>query len=189
MPTPQSIVRFLFIAWVISWIVAAKWSAQAEKRAARQRHLAPYFFLVTGFVILFGIRRDFLPSGLRWRVEPAVGWGMVALALFGLAFTWWARIHLGRLWSSGVTIKADHRIVDTGPYGLVRHPIYTGLLCAIAAAAVIDGTALGLLGAVLVTFGLYLKARLEERFLREQLGAREYDAYARRVPMLLPFPI
>ena len=46
----------------------------------------------------------------------------------GLAFCWWARLHLGAMWSGTVTRKDDHHIVDTGPYGLVRHPIYTGLI-------------------------------------------------------------
>ena len=68
------------------------------------------------------------------RRSPAMGLrrnGRLALfivVLLGLGFTWWARIHLGRLWSSSVTRKAVHRVVDTGPYGIVRHPIYTGII-------------------------------------------------------------
>jgi protein-S-isoprenylcysteine O-methyltransferase Ste14 len=46
---------------------------------------------------------------------------------------------------------------------------------------------LGLAGAAIITLGIWMKARLEERWLREQLGADEYDAYRRRVPMLVPF--
>ena len=45
------------------------------------------------------------------------------------------RIHLGRLWSGTITLKQDHRIIDSGPYGLVRHPIYTGLILSILATA------------------------------------------------------
>ena len=53
------------------------------------------------------------------------------LATFaGILFAWWVRIHLGRLWSGAITRKEGHRVVDSGPYGLVRHPIYTGLLAA-----------------------------------------------------------
>ena len=107
--------------------------------------------------------------------------------MVGLVFTWWARIHLGRLWSSSVTKKADHRIVDTGPYAIVRHPIYTGVLVAIYATAAMKGAPLSLVGAIVMTWGFATKARLEERFLREQLGAQAYDSYRRRVPMLLPF--
>jgi protein-S-isoprenylcysteine O-methyltransferase Ste14 len=49
------------------------------------------------------------------------------------------------------------------------------------------GTVYGVAGAALLTLGIWLKARLEERFLREELGAAAYDDYSRRVPMLVPF--
>ena len=113
---------------------------------------------------------------------------MAAFVLAGLLFTWWARIHLGRLWSSSVTRKADHHVVDTGPYRIVRHPIYTGIILASLATAAMRGTALAWLGACVMTTGWVIKARLEEEFLREQLGAETYAKYARRVPMLVPLP-
>ena len=93
------------------------------------------------------------------------GYALAGLTLAGILFTWWGRIHLGRLWSSAITRKEDHRVVDSGPYALVRHPIYTGLIAAILATAAAEGTATALAGAALVTFGLWLKARTEERFL------------------------
>ena len=89
-------------------------------------------------------------------------------------------------WSGSVTAKADHRIVDTGPYALVRHPIYTGLLLSAFATAALYGTALAVLGALLILLGFWIKARLEERFLRAELGPEAYDAYASRVGMLVP---
>jgi len=78
-------------------------------------------------------------------------------------------------------------VVDRGPYGIVRHPIYTGILLSVFATAAVKGTVLGLAGAAIITLGIWMKARLEERWLREQLGADAYDSYRRRVPMLLPF--
>jgi protein-S-isoprenylcysteine O-methyltransferase Ste14 len=112
---------------------------------------------------------------------------MLAVVLIGLLVTAWARVHLGRLWSGNVARKADHRVVDTGPYGIVRHPIYTGIMVATIAMAVMRGTAAAWLGFAILTLGWYIKARLEEAFLREQLGAADYDRYASRVPMLIPF--
>jgi len=69
----------------------------------------------------------------------------------------------------------------------VRHPIYTGLIAAILATGVGVGTITAMLGAVLISLGLWQKARMEERFLSVELGADAYGAYRRRVPMLVPF--
>jgi protein-S-isoprenylcysteine O-methyltransferase Ste14 len=139
-------------------------------------------------ILLFGgYNHRFAAEGILWRLTPAAAWIAVVVAVAGLAFTWWARIHLGRLWSSNVARKADHHVVDSGPYGVVRHPIYTGITLATIATAVMRGTVAGWAGVAIMTAGWYIKARLEEGFLREQLGAEAYDAYARRVPMLVPF--
>lgn len=78
-------------------------------------------------------------------------------------------------------------MVDTGPYRLVRHPIYTGILTALLAMTLLKGTAAAILGLALATLGLLLRARLEEQFLRAELGPDAYDAYSRKTPMLLPF--
>src|SRR3974390_1719240 len=62
-----------------------------------------------------------------WRLGAGLGWLLAAAAVLGLLFAWWARLHLGRLWSSSVTKKAEHRVVDTGlirdraPSDLYRH--------------------------------------------------------------------
>jgi len=138
--------------------------------------------------MLFGLFQDRDSSEtILWDTGPVFGWAMVALAIAGFLFMWWARIVLGRLWSSGVAVKEEHRVIDSGPYGLVRHPIYTGIIVAGFATAALRGTALSFLGAAVMTMSWYIKAKMEEGFLREQLGAAAYDAYARRVPMLMPF--
>ncbi len=85
-------------------------------------------------------------------------------------------------------MKADHRVVDTGPFAIVRHPIYTGFILAALSMAIARGTSLSFLGLALIVLGFWLKARLEERFLRAELGPDAYDAYAGRVPMLVPWP-
>jgi protein-S-isoprenylcysteine O-methyltransferase Ste14 len=111
---------------------------------------------------------------------------LALLTIPGFLFTWWARLHLGRLWSGAVTRKQNHHVVDTGPYALVRHPIYTGLIEACLLSAIAAGTVISLAGFAVITFGFWLKASLEERFLMQQLGAEAYGAYRQRVPMLLP---
>jgi protein-S-isoprenylcysteine O-methyltransferase Ste14 len=122
-----------------------------------------------------------------WHLGDALNWILVALTGGGLLFTWWARIHLGRLWSDLIVKKAGHHVVDTGPYRLMRHPIYSGLILAAFATAIEKGNSFALLGAAIITLAFYTKARREERFLRAELGEGAYDAYASKTPMLMPF--
>ena len=121
-----------------------------------------------------------------WHVGDGGAYVLAALTFAGIFFAWWARLHLGRLWSGSVTRKESHRIVDTGPYAIVRHPIYTGLIGATFATAAAEAAATALVGWALIAFGLWLKARAEERFLAAELGP-DYASYRRRVPMLVPF--
>jgi protein-S-isoprenylcysteine O-methyltransferase Ste14 len=121
-----------------------------------------------------------------WSVTPALGWAMVGLTAAGIAFAWWARIALGKLWSGGVERMADHRVVESGPYRWVRHPIYTGLIAGAVALAVIQAKPWAMAGAVLFSLGFILKARVEERFLEREIGG--YEDYRRRVSMILPLP-
>jgi protein-S-isoprenylcysteine O-methyltransferase Ste14 len=69
----------------------------------------------------------------------------------------------------------------------VRHPIYSGIIFAAFATAIEKGTSFALLGAAILTFAFFAKARREERFLRRELGEDTYDAYARKTAMLMPF--
>ncbi|MEO8811420.1 MAG: isoprenylcysteine carboxylmethyltransferase family protein, partial [Caulobacteraceae bacterium] len=154
--------------WIVSWIVASLWSAPAAARLDWRRQAPNLVVTAAGGVLLFSqqMTSPFRLANL-WNNPLWLGWVMVAVSVAGFAFCWWARIHLGRLWSGTVTRKADHRIVDTGPYGIVRHPIYTGLLAAAAGLAVLDASAGALLGFAVVALGLTMKARLEEGFLAE----------------------
>lgn len=185
--TPLSVIRVAWIIWLISWFAAAAWSERTVRRPAVRREVLYRALTVAGAALLFG----FNPGGVRadtplWPVAPAIGWLLSGLVICGFLFMWWARIHLGQLWSSSVTRKEHHHVVDTGPYAIVRHPIYTGLLLAILATVLLRGTILTLTGSALIAAGVYVKARVEEEFLRQQLG-EPYAAYARRVPMLVPF--
>jgi len=185
---PVSACSVIWIVWALSWFLAAGWSSRAQSRPDIAQQL-PYRVLnIAGFVLLFAFDTRRYHGWLRlWALPKSAGWVMALFSVLGFAFAWWARIHLGQLWSAHVTRKADHHIVDSGPYGIVRHPIYTGIILAAIALAIVKGTVIAIVGALLLTLGFWVKARLEEGFLRKQLGEKSYDAYRRRVPMLLPF--
>ena len=184
---PDIALGLLWIVWFASWIAAAFWSRSTERRPGFGSEALYRIVTIAGAVMLFPSTR-LHPGLIRfWYTSDTAAWALVGVAFCGFLFTWWARIHLGSLWSGWVTKKADHRVVDTGPYAIVRHPIYTGLLLGVFATAAMKGTLLALAGAGVMTIGFWIKARLEERFLRQELGAGDYDAYRRRVPMLIPF--
>lgn len=197
---PQDAINLPWAGWFASWVIAAIWTERTIKRAGRGRELPSRLLSLGGFVLLL-VQVKLDPSGRRiggvpmppllaeqvWMLPGAIAWAMVALASTGFLFCWWARVHLGRLWSSNVTRKARHHVVDTGPYRIVRHPIYTGILTAAFATAAVTGTVRAIVGAAMLAVAYAMKARLEERFLCEELGREAYESYRRRVPMLLPF--
>jgi protein-S-isoprenylcysteine O-methyltransferase Ste14 len=183
---PGAVFAVIWIGWIVSWMAAAFWSNRTEKLALTWDTLLYRVCIVAGFILMTPWTSRRLLSPPLWHVGYAGAYAFAAMTLAGILFTWWARIHIGRLWSGSITRKEDHHIVDTGPYALVRHPIYTGLILALLATAAAQATANAVTGAVLISVGFWLKARAEERFLTAELGADAYSDYRRRVPMLLP---
>lgn len=184
---PSIAFAVIWIGWIVSWMAAAFWSAPTQKRITTWETWLSRAALLAGALLLLHSTRRLLGETRLWHVGFDGGYALAGVALLGILFTWWGRIHLGPLWSSAITRKQDHRVVDSGPYALVRHPIYTGLIVAIVATAAAQATVTGCLGALCVVFGLWLKAKVEERFLTQELGAEAYGSYRRRVPMLVPF--
>lgn len=180
--TPWPWFTIVWVGWLLSWIAAAAWSQRTAARAGFAEGPSRVF-QIAGALLLFAPSIRFGPD---WDATITEGWILLALVVAGVAFAWWARLHLGALWSGSVQRKEGHRVVDTGPYALVRHPIYTGLLLSGLGTAIARGHLSTIVGFALVVIGITMKARLEERFLSTDLGA-EYAAYKARVPMLVPF--
>jgi protein-S-isoprenylcysteine O-methyltransferase Ste14 len=107
------------------------------------------------------------------------------LVLVGIAFSIWARLYLGGNWSAAAAVKQDHTLIRQGPYMIVRHPIYSGLLLALLGVAVIVGEVRCLLGVGILFLSFWLKSRMEERFMLEQFGA-QYSLYQQQVKALIP---
>ena len=184
---PSVVFAIIWIGWMVSWFAASFWSARTKKREGSWETWAYRAAVLIGGLLLLHSARRMLGETRLWHVGYGGAYALASLTFAGVVFAWWARLHLGRLWSSAIARKEGHRVVDSGPYALVRHPIYTGLLVAIFATAAAQATVSGCAGAALVAFGLWLKARTEERFLTRELGADAYGDYCRRVPMLVPF--
>lgn len=108
----------------------------------------------------------------------------IILLLSGLSFAIWARITLGHFWSGSVSLIENHIIVIKGPYAIVRHPIYTGVITMLWGSFLLEGIGLFLFTATLGTILLIWKARLEESLLEKYRG-EEYAAYKMKVPAIL----
>src|SRR5581483_10940471 len=117
---PTRVLLLLWLIWGLSWGIAAAWSDRSVKRAASKRQVSYNIVAFTGTIFLVVLYRR--AHVILWRVNQPTAWCLVAISVVGLCFTWWARIHLGRLWSRWVVCKEHHRIVQSGPYSLVRHP-------------------------------------------------------------------
>jgi protein-S-isoprenylcysteine O-methyltransferase Ste14 len=143
--------------------------------------LTPYFLWVPYVVIA-------LRPGPELTVPELLAWLGLALSVVGVAFSLWAIAALGRHYDLVLEVHEDHELIRGGPYGLVRHPVYTGLALHFAALCLATGNLLLILGTLLVSYpSFYLRARAEEILLRERFGT-EYEKYAREVPMLVPLP-
>ena len=187
--THAAVLEYVGVVWTVlsvAWVAGAfatKRVQRAESAWARFVHMA---VLVVAFALLFTAWPRLGPLGRRF-VPDSTGMGYLGLllTLVGAAFALWARVSLGRDWSSAIEIKQDHVLAQRGPYAVVRHPIYTGLLLAMAGTAIAIGTLRGLAAVGLALIAFLRRAQVEETFLMQQFGAR-YAEYKREVKKIIP---
>jgi len=188
MPTVyQGLFALVWIAWAIYWLASArntKVTVRREALGSRLLHIAPLLLAAA----LLCMPEGMAPPLDRRFLRPSLWtfWTGLSLTVAGLLFCVWARRHIGANWSGTVTLKQDHELVRSGPYALVRHPIYTGLLLGFIGSALACGQLRGVLAVALVAWALWRKLRNEERWMLEQFGAA-YAQYCRQVRALVPF--
>ncbi len=183
---------YIDAAWIatgVVWLAGAvrtKRNAQAQTFRSRLAHLS---LPLAAAVLLFNSHLAIGP--LAWRFVPNaafIAYGGLALTLAGIGLAIWARANLGQNWSAKITIKEGHRLIESGPYAVVRHPIYSGFLLAMLGTALALGQLRALAAWALAFLGWKLKSRMEEEFMEHRFGA-EYTSYRRRVKALIPFII
>jgi protein-S-isoprenylcysteine O-methyltransferase Ste14 len=185
------VYRYLFpalwLSWALYWWAMSlnvKPIARHESVRSRLLHIVP----LAAAMGLLWLPRAPIPL-LGERILPRAAWPFwmgAAVTLAGLLFSVLARAYLGGNWSGTVTVKENHELVTSGPYSVVRHPIYTGLLLAIMGSAFARGDLAGVAAVALAFWALWRKLNIEERWMREQFGEK-YVAYSQRVAALVPF--
>ncbi len=188
MPTPYWNITSL--CWMVFWMY---WSFGAPRRRPSKRKVARTFtvlntgLLYLGFLLVLLARS--VPGSLGLLAVPqttpmdVTGTGFTIL---GVAFAIWSRQSLRNNWSGEVAITEGQQVMGSGPYAVVRHPIYAGMLLALLGTTLVSSTAGSLLGFVLATVSLWQKASIEEQFLLVEFG-EQYARYQREVKFLIPF--
>ncbi|HXY89159.1 MAG TPA: isoprenylcysteine carboxylmethyltransferase family protein [Xanthobacteraceae bacterium] len=172
----------LFLVWMFGY--------RDSKRAINAPNLLlqiPVTALVIfGFVLLFNPRIYGLGAPVTPR-NAVLGMIGLALDLAGVAFAIWARLTLGSNWSGMVmTTKEGHELVQTGPYAIVRHPIYAGFLLAMLGTALTIGTTASYLGFVASLVAFMIRVMIEDRLMRDHFG-KAHEAYQQRTKRLIPY--
>jgi protein-S-isoprenylcysteine O-methyltransferase Ste14 len=175
------------VGFWLFWLISAIRFRSTYKRKQSNRFLLP----VIPLLVLIGLFLSVEVSSdlVQWRVVPdgiAPGLLGIIITIKGLGFAIWARMHLGRNWSSRPGIKVDHTLIRTGPYQVVRNPIYTGILFGYAGTAIVIGELWAFLLILFVMAGFLMKIRVEEKFLLEEFG-EAYVQYRKEVKALIPY--
>jgi protein-S-isoprenylcysteine O-methyltransferase Ste14 len=184
----ESFFPVVWIVFVIYWqIKAADTKATQRLEPAASRIFRVLIFLIA--ISLLSLPRIPLLPWLYVQLWPQGYWPFwlgAAITIVGLLFAVWARVHLGRNWSRSVTIKQGHELITTGPYAVVRHPIYTGILTGFLGMAIAISQVRGFIAFALIFFVFCFKFRMEEEFMRSQFG-ETYATYARKTAALVPY--
>ncbi|HSP09503.1 MAG TPA: isoprenylcysteine carboxylmethyltransferase family protein [Candidatus Dormibacteraeota bacterium] len=171
------------IGWGVFWIywfVAAVSAKRGRVAWSRELRIRAVIAILAILLLRLGALQDRGLNSDPW----LAGLGLVVFAA-GLGFAIWARIHIGRNWGTPMSQKDDPELVTSGPYQLVRHPIYSGILVAgIGTAAALSWAWLS----AIALAGIYFVycATIEERNLTAQFP-NAYPLYRRSTKMLVPF--
>jgi len=172
----------LLIYWAFS-ALRLKRIKVSEDPAGRLWHIG---IMVLVFMLLYSDRFALGPLGWRFVPEGTLVWAPgIVLTYIGAGLAIWARYSLGQYWSGRVTLKEDHQLIRFGPYAYVRHPIYSGLLLAMAGTASVVGEWRAVVAFLLALVELSRKAAKEEALLATEFGD-QYGEYRKQAGFLTP---
>jgi protein-S-isoprenylcysteine O-methyltransferase Ste14 len=183
---------FEIVCWavfLVVWMLGALYNARRAP-AVRKRGWLPQRWSIAPVVVVVVLVNRHLPKDTWEPLTVHAQWIRVAGAavlVAAMAFTFWARWKLGLMWTSAPAAKEGHELRTDGPYAIVRHPIYTGILGMFVGTALLNQLGGWLLALVVVAVLVRWKLSAEERLMTEAFPD-EYEEYKRRVPRLVPLP-
>jgi protein-S-isoprenylcysteine O-methyltransferase Ste14 len=187
--SPKDLLHITSIGWFILfayWMYSGMRTKITVKRQKYSSRVVYLLLMIGAFGLVYA--GSFKIGFLGVRFLPEINWISylgLAINLAGIIFAIVARTWLGSNWSGTVTVKKDHELIQSGPYAVTRHPIYTGLLFGLLGSAIILGEIRGLIAIVLFYISVQIKITLEEKFMETEFP--EYNNYRRRTRKLIPF--
>ncbi len=179
--------QLLYLLLAAVWLGSLPFVKRTIYKQSMSSYLQQTVVFTVGLYLLFGS-----PSTPDWFNQPVftvtlpIALAGLGMAICGVGVSIWARLTLGENWSSSPSIKQDHALIVTGPYRIVRHPIYTGFLIALLGSSLQHGLVRSFLAVLTCAVGLYLKVSVEEEFMVQRFG-EAYLRYRRNVSALVPF--
>jgi protein-S-isoprenylcysteine O-methyltransferase Ste14 len=185
-----SVVASVMFCWLFfaGAFLFRKKHPQPVKQKRDNASLVGILFVGVGYAIVWSVHRPmFSPIlELNTSIEIIVASLTVALSIGSVWIVLSAVRTLGKQWSISARIVHDHTLVTAGPYGLVRHPIYTGMIGMMIATGLAISTWEALVSAIIFgLLGTTIRIRSEEKLLRSSFGA-EFEHYVQMVPALFP---
>ncbi len=177
---PVVAIYILWLFWLLSWLAAALGRSHSDSALTAAQNIVYSIVVIIAGLLLFGVT-----PAPGWDVQyrlwmsprGTLGWLAAGLTFSAFCVAWWATICRA--------LRRPGPVVQSGPYKVIRHPIYASLTVASLATATMLGRPSSLVGAMVLLFAFIARVFVEEHTLREE--STDYDEYTARVPMLVPF--
>jgi protein-S-isoprenylcysteine O-methyltransferase Ste14 len=186
------IVGMIWIIFILYWIFSWLYEKATKKEKPVQKTTSGFAFWAVRIaliaIVIFIISNDgfsFLSNMIipYYLVLSVAGTVLLACAI---SFAIWARINLSSNWSATIVIKKGQTLSKTGPYSIVRHPIYTGLFFGVIGTFLAFGSVITLIFAIGIIVFVLNRVRVEEKLMVEKFG-KQYIEYQKETKKIIPF--
>lgn len=180
----------ILIIWVLFWILWAVFAVLTSQRNELAKYITAYLFVIL-FIISIGYFMSYFSSDmgfLKYHFLPNVFILYIIgflLMISGLGFAICARAYLSKSWRGDVSLNQAHKLIQSGPYKYIRHPIYTGMMFGLVGTVLVLGEIWVVIMLFVSCFALVLKSRSEEKLLISRFS--EYGQYIAKSKSFLPF--